>query len=77
MKEYQDDPVFSNVTSGEHFITINDKKGTCNPTVLTTTVLKTLSFTPNNDGFNDNWNIPDLASQSNALISFLTDTVSY
>jgi hypothetical protein len=26
-------------------------------------------FTPNNDGFNDNWNIPDLASQSNALIS--------
>jgi hypothetical protein len=40
---YQDDPVFSNVT-GEHFITINDKKGTCNPTVLTTTVLKYLSF---------------------------------
>jgi hypothetical protein len=23
---YQDDPVFSNVTSGEHFITINDKR---------------------------------------------------
>jgi gliding motility-associated-like protein len=58
---------FSN--SGEHVITINDKKGTCNTTVLTTTVLNTLSFTPNNDGFNDNWNIPDLASQSNALIS--------
>jgi gliding motility-associated-like protein len=67
---YQDDPVFSNVTSGEHFITINDKKGTCNTTVLTTTVLKYPKFfTPNNDGFNDNWNIPDLASQSNALIS--------
>jgi hypothetical protein len=41
---YQDDPVFSNVTSGEHFITINDKKGTCNPTVLTTTVLKYPKF---------------------------------
>jgi gliding motility-associated-like protein len=49
-------------------------KGTCNTTVLTTTVLKYPKFfTPNNDGFNDNWNIPDLA-QSNALISiFLTD----
>jgi hypothetical protein len=30
---YQDDPVFSNVTSGEHFITINEKKGTCDPSL--------------------------------------------
>jgi gliding motility-associated-like protein len=67
---YQDDPVFTNVTSGEHSITINDKKGTCKQTVLNTTVLKHPKFfTPNNDGFNDTWNIPDLASQPNALIS--------
>jgi gliding motility-associated-like protein len=67
---YQDNPVFTNVTSGERFITINDKKGTCNPTVLNTTVLKYPKFfTPNNDGFNDTWHIPDLASQPNALIS--------
>jgi hypothetical protein len=64
---YQDDPVFSNVTSGEHVI-INDKKGTCNTTVLTTTVLKYPKFfTPNNDGFNDNWNIPDFTIQCTYL----------
>jgi hypothetical protein len=44
-------------------------KGTCDP--ITTTVLKYPKFfTPNNDGFNDNWNIPDLASQPNAHFNF-------
>jgi hypothetical protein len=58
---------------GEHFITINDKKGTCNTTVLTTTVLKYPKFfTPNNDGFNDNWNIPDFFNPMH-LFLFLTD----
>jgi hypothetical protein len=61
MKVYQDDPVFSNVTSGEHFITINDKRNM--QSTVTTTVLKYPKFfTPNNDGFND-LNIPDLAQQ--------------
>jgi hypothetical protein len=46
-------------------------------TVLTTTVLKYPKFfTPNNDGFNDVGTFP-IWLQSNALISILTDTVSY
>jgi hypothetical protein len=44
-------------------------KGTCNTTVLTTTVLKYPKFfTPNNDGFNDNGTFP-ICFTTNALIS--------
>ncbi|MCG9792099.1 T9SS type B sorting domain-containing protein [Flavobacterium algicola] len=67
---YQDSPVFTNVISGQHIIHINDKNGSCNVTTVTATVLKHPKFfTPNNDGYNDYWNIPDLADQPNATIS--------
>lgn len=68
--EFQIQPTFRNVSSGKHYITIKDNKGSCNVTILTATVLKYPKFfTPNNDGFNDYWNIHDLASQTNAMIS--------
>ncbi|MBX9888118.1 MAG: T9SS type B sorting domain-containing protein [Flavobacteriaceae bacterium] len=67
---FQDDPVFTNVSSGEHLIYINDKKGNCYTTILTITVLKYPKFfTPNNDGYNDYWNITDLATQPNSTVS--------
>lgn len=67
---FQDDPLFTNVPSGEHLIHINDKKGNCYTTVLTVTVLKYPKFfTPNNDGYNDYWNITDLHSQPNSNVS--------
>ncbi|AWG21038.1 hypothetical protein FFWV33_05570 [Flavobacterium faecale] len=67
---YQESPSFSDVRSGEHTISIFDKKGNCSITTVTATVLKHPKFfTPNNDGYNDRWNIPDLSSQPNAVIS--------
>ncbi|MCW2118335.1 T9SS type B sorting domain-containing protein [Flavobacterium sp. 7A] len=67
---YQESPIFKNINSGEHSISIIDKKGNCNPTIITAIVLNHPKFfTPNNDGYNDFWNIPELASQPNAVIS--------
>jgi gliding motility-associated-like protein len=67
---FQSNNVFSNVSSGEHIITIKDILGNCSSTTLTTTVLKYPKFfTPNGDGFNDTWNIWDLKDNPTAKIS--------
>lgn len=57
--EFQESNVFRQLPSGEHLITIKDKAN-C------TLISKQVSilgypkfFTPNNDGFNDYWNIPN------------------
>ncbi|MGL5111519.1 MAG: T9SS type B sorting domain-containing protein, partial [Flavobacterium sp.] len=51
-------------------ITIKDTKGGCNDRILSANVLKYPKFfTPNNDGFNDTWNIKDLAFQPEAVVS--------
>ena len=63
---YQTSNVFNNVPSGIHDVYINDING-CG------TVSKTISvigvpkfFTPNNDGFNDFWNVKGINSNFNA-----------
>ncbi|MGL5111154.1 MAG: hypothetical protein ACRC6O_00800, partial [Flavobacterium sp.] len=62
--DFQTSTFFSNVSSGQHNITIKDTKGGCNDRILSANVLKYPKFfTPNNDGFNDTWNIKDLAFQ--------------
>jgi gliding motility-associated-like protein len=62
--------VFSNVASGQHIITVMDTKGNCDNRVLIANVLKYPKFfTPNNDGFNDTWNITDLAFQPDGVIN--------
>jgi len=67
---FQTGNVFSNVTSGQHIITVRDTKGNCDNLVLMANVLKYPKFfTPNNDGFNDTWNITDLAFQPDAVIN--------
>ncbi len=66
---FQTDNVFQNVSSGEHFITINDVKGKCDAITLIAKVLKYPNyFTPNGDNYHDNWNIWDLAYQPDAVI---------
>lgn len=66
---FQTDNVFYNAVSGEHTITLRDTKGNCDPIVLIADVIKHPKFfTPNNDGFNDTWNIWDLADQPNSII---------
>lgn len=54
---YQDEPVFENVESGIYSVYVNDKNncGTINIDVSVIGYPK--FFTPNNDGYNDYWNV--------------------
>jgi len=66
--EFQESPVFDNVTSGLHTITVIDKNG-CGSTITDAIVINYPHFfTPNGDGVNDTWNIKDLKNQSISLI---------
>ena len=57
----QSSNVFHDVSSGEHTITIYDELGNCGSFILTFTVIKYPKFfTPNDDNYNDTWNIWDL-----------------
>ncbi|MFH6997692.1 choice-of-anchor L domain-containing protein [Flavobacterium sp. FlaQc-57] len=67
---FQSQNIFHDVASGQHTIAIVDVMGNCDNQVLIANVLKYPKFfTPNNDGFNDTWNITDLAFQSDAIIN--------
>ncbi len=67
---FQSDPVFHNVASGEHLVTVRDTKGNCGDIVLIASVLKYPNFfTPNADGNNDTWNIWDIQDQPDAIIN--------
>ncbi|WP_133354339.1 T9SS type B sorting domain-containing protein [Seonamhaeicola sediminis] len=69
-KVYQDQPEFRNVKPGFYTIYVNDKDG-CGETALDISVLGYMKFfTPNNDGFNDYWQIIGVSAsfQSNSRI---------
>lgn len=60
--EYQNEPVFENVSTGFHTIYVKDKLG-CGIAQLTVSVVGFPNFfTPNNDGFNDFWRISGVNS---------------
>ena len=60
---YQDESFFSNVTAGVHTIYVKDKNG-CGIAQLEVFVLGFPKFfTPNNDGFNDTWNIKGFSNE--------------
>lgn len=64
----QASPIFENVSSGEHSITVHDNNG-CESTTITAFVINYPKyFTPNGDGFHDFWNIKDLAHQAESII---------
>ncbi len=58
---YQFSPVFENVSTGIHAITVNDIYG-CSPFTRSNVLVINYPkfFTPNGDGFNDTWKISDL-----------------
>lgn len=65
---FQESNVFTNVASGEHIITVRDMNG-CEDASISAYVLNYPKFfTPNGDGFNDTWNIKDLADQPLSVI---------
>ena len=62
---FQNDATFSNVSSGTHIITVRDKNG-CGSTKAEAIIINYPKFfTPNDDGFNDTWNITDLKDFEN------------
>ena len=66
---YQDSPVFENVNSGIHTVSVRDKNG-CGYASSEALVLNYPKFfTPNGDGHNDTWNIRDLSNQPTASIT--------
>lgn len=67
---FQSSPVFEYVSSGLHSITMADQTG-CSTSVTMTGILVVnypKYFTPNNDGYNDNWNVFELSDQSTSVI---------
>ena len=65
---YQTENVFTGLTLGEHTLRVRDQDG-CTDIVQTFTVLGYPKFfTPNGDGYNDQWNIFALAGQSGSRI---------
>ena len=54
---YQQNPVFENLSPGEHILTVKDANG-CGSTTITVYVLGFPNFfTPNSDGYHDTWQI--------------------
>jgi len=65
---FQDSNVFENVSPGNHTITVRDKNGCGSTTIPALVINYPKFFTPNNDGYNDTWNIIDLSGQQTAKI---------
>uniref|UniRef100_UPI00260C2CB9 T9SS type B sorting domain-containing protein n=1 Tax=uncultured Winogradskyella sp. TaxID=395353 RepID=UPI00260C2CB9 len=65
---WQDEPLFSNVSAGEHEIVARDKFGCGTDTAQTFIVDYPLYFTPNGDGFNETWNIAGIGSNAKIYI---------
>ncbi|UUC46730.1 T9SS type B sorting domain-containing protein [Flavobacterium cerinum] len=67
--DIQSSPVFTNVNSGTHTITVYDMKGCAATIVRNVTVINYPHyFTPNGDNYHDFWNIGDLENDVNAKI---------
>lgn len=67
---FQSSPVFEYVASGSHSITVMDQAG-CSVPITKNDILVInypKYFTPNNDGFNDTWNVKELSLQPSAYI---------
>ncbi|PWH84043.1 hypothetical protein DIS18_05715 [Algibacter marinivivus] len=66
---WQDEPVFNNVSAGEHLVTVRDKAGCIASSKTVIVINYPKFFTPNDDGYNDRWNISSIGNQANARIN--------
>ena len=65
---FQDSNVFENITGGNYFVYLRDKGGCGEDKVEVTLLDYPKFFTPNNDGFNDNWQIEGINKYPNAKV---------
>ncbi len=65
---FQDSPVFENVPSGIHLITVRDKNGCGISTIEIVVINYPVYFTPNGDGIHETWNVVGLEEQEQANI---------
>ncbi|REG88930.1 choice-of-anchor L domain-containing protein [Winogradskyella sediminis] len=65
---WQDEGVFTNVSTGEHEITARDKNGCGLVTINKFIIDYPLYFTPNGDGNNETWNIEGVGSNAKIYI---------
>lgn len=67
---FQVSPVFENVSSGIHTITVKDIYGCSTPITVNNVLVINYPkyFTPNGDSYNDTWNISGLKDQLNSRI---------
>ena len=67
---FQSSPVFEYVSSGLHSVTVKDQTGCSFPITISGILVVNYPkyFTPNNDGFNDSWNVKELSTQPYAYI---------
>ena len=66
---WQDSNIFLDITPGEHTVYVRTKDGlSCEASKVVTIMDYPKYFTPNNDGYNDTWNIWSLKNQPDAKI---------
>ena len=67
--DFQTNNVFSNVSTGEHYVIVHDTKGCTDITIKPIlTIGYPHYFTPNGDGYHDTWNVWSLSNQPHAII---------
>lgn len=66
---FQSSPIFENVASGMHTITVRDLNECGSTTIDAIVINYPKFFTPNGDGANETWNIVDLREQDFSSIS--------
>lgn len=67
---YQDEPIFENIASGIYRVFVNDKNNCGEVNIDVSVIGYPKFFTPNNDGYNDYWNVIGVNEQfyANSLI---------
>lgn len=65
---WQDSPIFSNVTAGNHVVTARDKNGCGFTSIEVCLIGYSKFFTPNGDGINETWNLKGVSCIVNANI---------
>jgi len=66
---WQNEPIFEEVTGGEHIIFVRDLLNCNELSQIQFVIDYPRYFTPNNDGYNDTWNIKGMSSQHNSLVT--------